>query len=244
MDSFEFNKVAGAVLGTALGVMALGIIAEIIYAPGKPAKPGFEIAVAEGGGEATGAPAAAAEPIAVRLAKADVKSGEASAKACLGCHTLAKGQPAKQGPNLYGVVGGPAAHMAGFKYSEAMQERHKKGLDWTFEELDKFLEGPRGYVPGTLMTFAGLKRPDQRANVIAYLNSLSDSPQPLPQAAEAPAPTQPAASGGEKPAAPAAPAKAQPPATGTPAEGNGAAPALTPETPPAGGVTAAPAPAK
>src|SRR5438270_8067556 len=98
MDSFEFNKIAGAVLGTALGVMALGIIAEIIYAPGKPAKPGFEIAVAEGGGEATSAPAAA-EPIAVRLAKADVKAGETSAKACLGCHTLAKDQPAKQGPN-------------------------------------------------------------------------------------------------------------------------------------------------
>src|SRR5438270_1348892 len=102
MDSFEFNKIAGAVLGTALGVMALGIIAEIMYAPGKPAKPGFEIAVAEGGGEATGAPAGGAvEPIAVRLAKADVKAGETSAKACLGCHTLAKGQPAKQGPNLY-----------------------------------------------------------------------------------------------------------------------------------------------
>src|SRR4051794_35462944 len=112
MDSFEFNKVAGAVLGTALGVMAIGIIAEIIYEPARPAKPGFEIAVAEGGGEtAGGPPAGAVPPIAVRLASADVKSGEASAKACLGCHTLAKGQPAKQGPNLYGVVGGPAAHM-------------------------------------------------------------------------------------------------------------------------------------
>src|SRR5262249_37390858 len=106
MDSFEFNKIAGAVLGTALGIMAVGIIADVIYAPGVPAKPGFEIAVAEGGGgEAANAPAAAAPPIAVRLASADVKSGEASVKVCLSCHTLKKGEPKKVGPNLYGVVG-------------------------------------------------------------------------------------------------------------------------------------------
>ena len=121
---------------------------------------------------AAGAPAGGAvQPIAMRLAMADVKSGEASAKACLGCHTLAKGQPAKQGPNLYGVVGGPAAHMEGFKYSAAMLERRQKGINWTFDELDKFLEAPRAYVPGTAMGFAGLKKPDQRANVIAYLNA-------------------------------------------------------------------------
>jgi cytochrome c len=240
MDSFEFNKIAGAVLGTALGVMAIGIIADIIYAPGKPAKPGFEIAVAEGGGEPAGGGAeagTAAPPIAVRLASADVKAGEASAKICVGCHSLQKGQPKKQGPNLYGVVGGPAAHMEGFPYSDAMHARREKGVNWTFEELDKFIENPRGDVPGTKMAYAGLKKSDQRANVIAYLNTLSDSPQPLPQAAEA-APA-PAAGGGEKPAD-----GGEKPATGgeksatggeAPAAGKDAGPALTPATPPAGG---------
>lgn len=258
MDSFEFNKIAGAVLGTALGVMALGVIADIIYTSGRPLKPGYEIAVAEGGGEPAGGAAGGATavpPIAVRLASADVKTGEASAKVCLACHTFEKGQPKKQGPNLYGVVGGPAAHMEGFKYSAAMLDRRQKGINWTFEELDKFLESPRGYMPGTLMTFGGLKRPDQRANVIAYLRTLSDSPVPLPVAAEA-APAgggQPTAGG--KPAAPAGPAPAeknpasaaggakppspQPPVSETPAAGKGAAAPA-----PAGGATPAPAPAQ
>jgi len=232
MDSFEFNKVAGAVLGTALGVMALGVIADIIYTQGKPAKPGYEIAVAEGGAEpAGGAAAAAVPPIAVRLASADVKTGEATAKVCLACHTLEKGQPAKAGPNLYGVLGGPAAHMEGFKYSAAMQDRRQKGINWTFEELDKFLESPRGYVPGTLMTFGGLKRPDQRANVIAYLRTLSDSPVPLPSAAEA-APPGPAEKNPASPTGAAKPPTPQPPASESPAAGKAAAPSGTPETPP------------
>ena len=203
MDSFEFNKIAGAVLGTALGVMALSIVSEGIYAAPEPAKPGFEIAVAETGGGTETAAAAQVAPIAVRLAAADVKAGESSAKVCLACHTFAKGEPAKVGPNLFGVVGGPAAHMQGFKYSQAMLNDKGKGWTWTFENLDKFLADPKGVVPGTAMGFAGIKNPTQRANVIDYLRTLSDSPLPKPDAtaAAAPAAAPAPAAAAAKPAA-------------------------------------------
>jgi cytochrome c len=206
MDSFEFNKIAGAILATGLGVMALSIISEGIYASPEPAKPGYEIAVAEptaGGGKEVAGGGEAVQPIAVRLQTADAKAGEASAKKCLACHTLGKGQPAKVGPNLFGMVGGPAAHMESFKYSSAMLDQKAKGLTWTFDNLDHFIAAPKAMVAGTAMAFAGIKSPTERANVIAYLRTLADSPVPLPEATAAAAPAA-APAGAAQPAKPAA----------------------------------------
>jgi cytochrome c len=184
MDSFEFNKVAGAVLGTCLFVLALNITAGAMFSAPKPAKPGFEIAVQEHpAGGAGGAPAVQEEPIEKLLASADPGRGENSAKKCQACHTFNKGEPNRVGPNLYGVVGRDRASASGFNYSAAMKA---KGGKWTIEELNAFLTNPRGTIPGTSMSFAGLPRGSERADVITYLNSKSDSPAPLPKAAEAP----------------------------------------------------------
>ena len=109
-----------------------------------------------------------------------MEKGQATAKQCQACHTFEKGGPNRVGPNLWGIVGRPRASEAGFNYSAAMKA---KGGTWTFDELYTFLANPRGVIPGTNMTFAGLARGQQRADVIDYLHTLSDSPLPLPKAA-------------------------------------------------------------
>jgi cytochrome c len=185
MNSFELNKILGAVLATCLVLLALNIGASALFAPEKPAKPGYQIAVKdEKGAAAPGAAKEASEPIEALLAKASVEKGQAAAKQCVACHTFEKGGANRVGPNLWNVVGRAKAAVAGFNFSGPMKA---KGGNWTYEELSAFLANPRGAVPGTNMSFAGLSRDQQRADVIGYLRSLADTPQPLPAAAAAPA---------------------------------------------------------
>ena len=182
MDSFEINKILGAILFTCLVMLSLNIAAGAMFSPAKPAKPGYEVAVT--GEPAQGAKpeaAAPAEPIEKLLASASVEKGEQAAKKCAACHTFTKGGPNRVGPNLWGIVNRPKASEAGFAYSDAIKT---KGGNWTIEDLNAFLVSPRGYAPGTKMTFVGLPKGSERADVIAYLNSLADSPAPLPKAAQ------------------------------------------------------------
>jgi cytochrome c len=218
MNSFELNKILGAVLGTCLVLLALNIGANALFAPVTPAKPGFAIASAthEGAGEAA-APKEPEKPLPVLLASANVDKGKNTAKQCQACHTFEKGGPNRVGPNLWNIVGDERGQdRGGFNFSQAMKT---KGGKWTFDDLNKFLKSPRDFIPGTAMTFAGINNDQQRADVIAFLDTLSDNPLPLPKA-EAAAP----AGGGNAPApavggaAPAAPAAGgEKPPAGTPA---------------------------
>ena len=183
MDSFELNKILGAVLGTCLVLLSLNITANAIFAPHKPAKPGYDIAVQEAPAAGKpGAPAAPEEPIAKLLASADPGRGEASAKKCIACHTFGKGEPNRVGPNLWGIVGRAKASVPGFNYSAAMKA---KGGNWTIDDLNAYLLNPKAMVPGTNMTFAGIPRATERADLLTYINAKADNPAPLPKAADA-----------------------------------------------------------
>ncbi|TCT06626.1 c-type cytochrome [Aquabacter spiritensis] len=231
MDSFELNKIAGAVLGTLTLTLGLGIVSEILFAPEAPAKPGYEIAVPDGPSEAQVA-APVSVPIEELFAKASIEKGANIAKRCGSCHNFQEGAGAKVGPDLYGVVDRPVAGVAGFAYSAAMKA---KGGDWTPQALNTFLTNPKADIPGTAMAFAGIPKEMERADLIAYLNSLSHNPKPLPTATAAASPAAPAG------------AEAKPPG-GDPAKPSDAPAEKVPEAPqpaaPAGSPTADPKPAQ
>lgn len=205
MNSFEINKILGALLGTCLVLLAVHIASGAIFTPPVPAKSGYEIAVKQEAPGKEGATAKApAVPFDQLLASASVEHGAQVAKQCQICHNFQEGQGPKVGPDLYSVVGRAVASVAGFNYSAALKA---KGGTWTFDALDKWLLDPRADVPGTAMTFAGISNDKQRADIIAYLDTLSKSPVPLPKAASAPE---------AAPANPPAAAPASPPPAATP----------------------------
>jgi cytochrome c len=178
LNTFELNKIAGAFLGTLLFAMWLNVISGAIFSQAKLIKPGYPLPAAQETASAgNGAPAPSITPIADRLVKADVKKGETDTKPCQACHNFDKGAGAKIGPPLWGIVDRPKASVGGFTYSDAIKT---KGGEWTYDDLDQFLANPKAYAQGTKMAFAGETDPAKRADLIDYLHTLSDNPEPLP----------------------------------------------------------------
>lgn len=169
------NTVAGWVLGA--GIVALGgsLLAGEYFNSERPEKMGYPIE----GVVSTEAGAEAEQPIEFYLAKADPAKGAEVFKKCQACHTIEQGQPNGLGPNLYHVVGEPIGSGRGFAWSPALSG---KGGNWDWGQLNQWLTSPKKYAPGTKMTFAGLSNPEERANVIAFLNSKSPAPLPMPAA--------------------------------------------------------------
>ncbi len=203
MDSWEWNKIAGAVLGTLIFVLVIMFATEMVFEVEKPAKEAYHVEGVVETASTGGAAAPVEEPVpdfGTVLASADVTAGKAVAVKCQQCHDLAKGGPNKIGPDLWDLIGRPRATHPGFSYSSAMNSNHNP---WTYEELFKFLKSPQAFVPGTKMSFAGIRSAQDRIDLLAYLRTQEDTPAPLPP----PAPAKPADAATPPAATPPAPAK-------------------------------------
>lgn len=195
MDAFELNKIAGGVLFALLVLFGTKTATNLIFKAHHPEKPGFEVEISESESGGAEEKEEKAVPLPTLLASASADKGASVAKKCAACHTFEKGGANKIGPNLYGIVGRALGTVDGFAYSGALKD---KGGNWDFEALNAFVTKPKDFIPGTKMAFPGIKKPDQRADLLLYLREQADSPAPLPEA--------PAAE-----AAPAAPAQGEAP---------------------------------
>jgi len=179
-SSLEFNKALAAVLTAGIIASGAGVFSRMIYHPTMPEERAYPIdmAAVEGAGEESAEEQEEAMALSEMLAVASADSGQAVAKKCAACHTFEDGGANKIGPALWGVLGRDIAALPDFSYSSALSE--KEG-DWGYDELNEFLADPKGWAPGTKMTFAGLRKGQDRADLILYLRSLSGDPAPLPE---------------------------------------------------------------
>ena len=179
MDSFELNKIIAAILMVALLIIGLGKIDDGVFHVNKPEKPGYKVEVESQLASTSSQPAETIEKIDVAavMSQGDIASGEKIFKKCAACHSINKGGKNKIGPALYNIVGRKVGGLKDYKYSKTLASYEK---DWTFEELNGFLEKPASYLKGTKMSYAGLRKEKDRASIIKYLNQNGDNPIQLP----------------------------------------------------------------
>jgi cytochrome c len=236
MSDLTFNKVAGAVLATGLAIVGLRELSAGVFAQEKVEKPGYAVEVAEEGGEGA---AKAEAPIdwGTVLPAADVAAGEAVFAKCKSCHNADQGGPNGTGPNLYGVEGRKPGSHPGFAYSPAMTDLGSKVPQWDFEHLNQFISGPQKYLNGTKMTFVGLKKPEERIALIAWLRQQNANPPPIP----APDPSRQPGATAEAGAAPGVPPGGPAPEAATTVAAAGPTAAASATGTPAAAPTGAPA---
>tara|TARA_Y100000817_G_scaffold293708_1_gene266920 strand:- start:980 stop:1528 length:549 start_codon:yes stop_codon:yes gene_type:complete len=182
MDSFEINKIIASILLTALIIIGIGKIVDILFYVEKPKLSAYKVEGIDqsSSGQQTSVKtekAVEAVDIKALLAMGDLAHGEKVFKKCTACHMIAADGKNKIGPNLWGVIGRTAGAIDDYNYSKAMKAYAK---EWTFEEMNSYLIKPQAYIKGTKMAFAGLRKEKDRASVILYMNSKSSSPKPLP----------------------------------------------------------------
>ena len=182
MDSFELNKIIGAVLLTALIIIGIGKFTDILFHVEKPKESaykieGLEVATTNASTDSAEVKVLEAVDIKALLAMGDLAHGEKVFKKCTACHQIAAGGKNMIGPNLWGVIGRTSGSISDYKYSKAMIAHAK---EWSFEERNSYLIKPQAHIKGTKMAFAGLRKDKDRASVILYMNSKSDSPKPTP----------------------------------------------------------------
>ena len=182
MDSFEINKIIAAVLLTALIIIGIGKFTDILFHVEKPKESaykieGLEVAATNAAANSAEEKVVEAVDIKVLLAMGDLAHGEKVFKKCTACHQIAADGKNMIGPNLWGVIGRTSGSISDYKYSKAMKAH---GKEWSFEEMNSYLIKPQAHIKGTKMAFAGLRKEKDRASVILYMNSKSDSPKPTP----------------------------------------------------------------
>lgn len=191
----RFNTIAGWVLGAGIVALGASIVTGEMFSAERPEKMGYPIEGVElesgGGGEAE-------QPIAFFLASADPQQGENVFKKCSACHNAAPGGANALGPNLHAIMGAAIAGKPGFAYSDALKS---KGGNWDWETMNAWLKSPKAFAPGTKMTFAGLSKPEDRANLMAWLNQQGSNIPPPPPPAAGGKPAQAVAEAGDLPAA-------------------------------------------
>ena len=244
--SLETNKTLAALLTAGIIASGSGVVSRMLYHPHVPEENAYVIEVPEAAAHKGEAAPAEAAPLPVLLAQANPEKGATEAKKCAACHSEEKGGPIKIGPPLWGVIGRKIASVEGFEYSDAL--RGKEG-EWTYENIYEFIHGPKEWAPGTKMAFAGIKSPEDRADLLVYLRTLADEPVALPEAAAAEAAPGTEQTAANEPATPAAEAAApseqsaagQQPAASEPAEAGqqtaAAEPAASAATSEQGGAT-------
>jgi len=229
MSDLTFNKIAGGLLATGLAIFGLRELSTIAFESHPPEKPGYAVAVVEEAGEGGAVAEVAPDWGSVLLLPANITAGQAVSAKCASCHTFTQGGANGTGPNLFGTLGKKPGTHPGFAYSAAMTGEGAAHPIWDYDEMDAFLKAPQKHIPGTKMTFVGLKKQEDRIAMIAYLHTLGSTlPVPAPKPPEAAAPAADAAAAPGAATSATAPTATGSTATPAPAAGTTATPAVTP----------------